>query len=491
MEKLIDKLQGLGSPRILLMGDMMLDEYIYGDIERISPEAPVPILKVVRREDRLGGTGNVGLALNALGAKVDCVGVVGNDDSGARVRKLLAESQIDCDSLVSVDDRPTIVKTRFVGLAQHRHQQQVLRVDTEDILPLPENTRKQLFDSVISKLKSVSLLAIEDYGKGVVGDNTPELISAGREIGIPVVVDPHPMQDFSRYRGASLVTPNRYEAELASGLKIDSDASAEKAAETIIKNFTIDSVLITMDKEGCFVKHAGREGVKIPTRPRSIYDVTGAGDVVMGMISLGLAEGCDLELTAVLANVAGGLEVERFGVVPVSREEIVGELRKMIGLRRSKVMSRERLIAELQRRRRMGDTVVFTNGCFDLLHMGHVAYLQQAREKGTLLVVAINSDDSIRRLKGPGRPIIPQDERAQMLAALEWIDYVTIFDEDTPEKLLDLLRPEILVKGGSTDVIVGHDFVESYGGTVERLDMIQGRSTTDIINSIVEGNSSA
>ncbi|MCK5113256.1 MAG: D-glycero-beta-D-manno-heptose 1-phosphate adenylyltransferase [Phycisphaerae bacterium] len=488
MEKLIDKLESLGSPRILLAGDLMLDEYIYGDIERISPEAPVPVLRVVRREDRLGGTGNVGLALRALNANVDCVGVVGNDAMGQRATGLLKDAGISCDSLVTVDDRPTIVKTRFVGLAQHRHQQQVLRVDTEDVHALTAATTKQLQSLVIAKLKGASLLAIEDYGKGLVDDNTPKLIAAARKMGIPVVVDPHPNQDFTRYRGATLVTPNRYEAELATGIKITSDATAEKAAEAIIKNFGIDNVLITLDKEGCYVKQGSKPGAKIPTRPRTIYDVTGAGDVVMAMVSLGLAEDCDLELTAALANVAGGLEVERFGVVPVSREEIVDELRKMIGLRRSKVMPRDRLAAELQRRRRMGESVVFTNGCFDLLHMGHVAYLQQAREKGSLLVVAINSDDSIRKLKGPGRPIIPEDERAKMLAALEWIDYVTVFDEDTPEALLELLRPDILVKGGSTDVIVGQDFVESYGGVVERLDMVKGRSTTDIINKIVEGN---
>jgi D-beta-D-heptose 7-phosphate kinase/D-beta-D-heptose 1-phosphate adenosyltransferase len=491
MENLINILDGIGSPRVVLVGDLMLDEFVYGDAERISPEAPVPVLRAVRRESRLGGAGNVAMAIRALGGQVAVVGLVGNDSAGKRLIGLLDECDANLDAIIRHQDpdRPTIVKARYVGLAQHRHAQQMLRVDDEDTSPLPDAIRKQLFKAAADQLAGADILALEDYGKGLLdGESLPVLIAEARKRGVKVIVDPVPTDDFSRYRGATILTPNRYEAELASGVRIDSEASAEAAAEKILAITEAEAVVITLDKQGAYLKSAGAAGGSIPTRPRNVYDVTGAGDVVMATLSLAVAGGVGLDDAVALANVAGGLEVERFGVVPVTRDEISDELRSMIGLRRSKIMDREQLVAELERRRRNGATVVFTNGCFDLLHMGHVKYLQQAREKGNCLVVAINSDESVRRLKGSDRPICPQAERAKMLAALECIDYVTIFEEDTPEPLLELLRPEVLVKGGSTPEIVGQGLVEGYGGKVERLELVEGLSTTDIINRILENH---
>jgi len=248
-----------------------------------------------------------------------------------------------------------------------------------------------------------------------------------------------------------------------------------------------EAVVITLDREGAYLltKDLAR---RIPTRPRAVYDGTGAGDEVLAMLATAVAEGCDYEQAVALANVAGGVEVERFGVVPIRRDELEDEMRRLIGLRGGKIVSRERLAEEVARRRGRGETIVFTNGCFDLLHMGHVRYLQEARELGSCLIVAINSDQSVRRLKGPSRPIIGQDERAEMLSAMECVDYVTIFHEDTPCALLELLRPDILAKGGTTSSVVGKEIVEGYGGKVLTLQRVEGLSTTEIIEQIIDRN---
>ena len=302
------------------------------------------------------------------------------------------------------------------------------------------------------------------------------------------MVDPFRLADYRRYRGATVLTPNRWEAARASGVDIVDDASLHRAAEQIALVARADAVVITLDREGVYLYDRAKGGRRVPTRPRSVYDGTGAGDATLAALAVALADGWGLSDAADLANVAGGLEVEQFGVVPITRRQIADELRRMIGLRGGKVLDRGRLQNELSRRRDRGETVVFTNGCFDLLHMGHVRYLREARELGSCLIVAINSDESVRRLKGTSRPVIGQDERAEMLGSLECVDYVTVFDEDTPETLLDHLRPDILVKGGTTDVVVGRELVEGYGGAVRTLSKVDGLSTTDIINRIVEGN---
>jgi D-beta-D-heptose 7-phosphate kinase/D-beta-D-heptose 1-phosphate adenosyltransferase len=489
MERLLDIFDGIdgaGAPRVVLAGDFMLDEYVHGDVDRISQEAPIPILRVTRREYRSGGAGNVATAIAALGGRVECVGVVGGDPQAKKVIEPLTAAGVGTAGLVALPDRPTTIKTRYVGLAQHKNPHQILRVDDEVTTPLPDDVAKKLIDAVAAALDKDTILAFQDHNKGVLTDATAQaMIAAARKAGAKVVVDPAPVAEAGRYRGATLLTPNRHEAALAGGVTITNEASCRAAAEKILKLTDAQAVVITLDAQGSYLFDA-QGGRMIPTTPRAVADGTGAGDAVMAMLCVALAGGCETAAAVELANVAGGLEVERFGVVPVTRDEIRDELRRRIGLRRSKIMDRKRLTRELERIRRDGGTVVFTNGCFDLLHMGHVNYLQQAREHGTCLVVAINSDAGVQRLKGPTRPVIGQDERAKMLASLECIDFVTIFDEDTPEALLELLRPEVLVKGGSTDVIVGKDFVERYGGKVQRLDLIAGMSTTDIINRIVE-----
>ncbi len=486
MNHLLDCLARFGSSRIALVGDFILDRYIYGDVERINPEAPVPVLRIVRRTSSVGGAGNVAAAVPALGVGVSCLGVIGKDAEGDELIHLMMSAGADTSGLIRLADRPTCVKTRFVGLAQHRRAQQMLRVDEECTAPLSAAVQAALRAAVKNAIRQCSILTLEDYNKGVLTDQSaPQFIADAVSAGKPVIVDPACMDSFERYRGATVIKPNRYEAELASGVKIVDDASLEAAARRLIDQVQCKAVIITLDKEGALLCLAGGPCKRIPhRRPRAVYDVSGAGDETLAVLAVGLAEGLDYERAVELSNVAGGLEVEKFGFVPIAREELADELRLMIGLRGDKVLPRARLADELAKRRQRGETIVFTNGVFDLLHMGHVRYLRQARELGNCLVVATNSDASVRRLKGPTRPVIGEAERSEMLGSLECVDYVTIFDEDTPEELLKLLRPDILAKGGTTPVIVGREFVEGYGGKVMNLDKVDGLSTTEIINRI-------
>ena len=487
MRHLIDILERLGSPRVALLGDFMLDRYVTGDVERISPEAPVPVLKSLRTDLRPGGAGNVATAILALGGQVACIGVRGDDPEGEELVNLLVTAGGETPALMRLGSRRTTIKTRYVGLSQHRNAQQILRVDTDPTGWLDASVYVSIEAAVRSEVRAGGVLAIQDHDKGVLTDETgPKVIAAARGGSVPVVVDPARLRDYRRYAGATLLTPNRYEAQLATGIEIRDEASRAAASGRILEVTGAEAVLITLDREGSFLQLAGGEARHLPTRPRAVCDGAGAGDETLAALSVALAGGEDWFSAAALANVAGGLEVERFGVVPVRREEVLDELHRLLGLRGAKVMARESLAQEVARRRAQGQTIVFTNGCFDLLHMGHVRYLQQARRLGSCLIVAINSDDSVRRLKGPKRPVIGADERAEMLGSLECVDYVTVFDEDTPIPLLELVRPDILAKGGTTPEIVGQELVEGYGGRVLRLELVAGLSTTQIIDRIVE-----
>jgi len=486
MQHLIECLDGLGRPKVALVGDLILDRYVYGDSERISPEAPVPVLRVVARESRPGGAGSVAANIIALGGRVSCVSLVGQDAAGDELLSWLSAAGVETSALTRLPGRATTVKQRLIGLAQHRHRQQMLRVDAECLDPLPPEAHRTLRASLRSVLTGCDCVAIEDYDKGLLTESsTPPLIADARAAGVPIVVDPAAIADYRRYRGATIITPNRYEATLASGIEIADDDSLARCAARLLDITAAESVVITLDREGAYLGRRDGAGRRIPTRQRAVYDVTGAGDAVLAMLSIALGGRCSLDVAVALANVAGGLEVERFGVVPIGRDEVAGELRRGVGLRSGKVVARGHLAEEVARRRRGGETVAFTNGCFDLLHLGHVRYLQQARQCGACLIVGINSDDSVRRLKGPTRPVISEVERGEMLASLECVDYVTVFDEDTPEALLEVIRPDVLIKGGSTGEIVGQAFVEGYGGQVLKMPLVEGPSTTEIINRIL------
>jgi D-beta-D-heptose 7-phosphate kinase/D-beta-D-heptose 1-phosphate adenosyltransferase len=487
-ETLMKTVEGLTSGSILLLGDFMLDCYIHGDIERISPEAPVPVMKALSRESRPGGAGSVAANIRALDARVICLGVVGDDEAGSELCRKLSLTGANIDHLLSLPGRPTTLKERFVGLAQHRHGQQVLRVDHEDSSELPRTIGDQLLADLKKLLPKVDILCLEDYGKGLLSHHLCRAaIDLAKKARKPVLVDPARTADFSKYAGADLITPNRFEASLAAGLQITDPDSLSLAAEKLLAAGKFNALVITLDKEGAYLLQKGQAGSLIPTRPREVYDVTGAGDVVLAALAVGLASGCDLPGAVAFANIAGGLAVEKPGAATVSRQEILADLIAGQAGFSGKIRTAEQLAQELQPFRRNSQTIVFTNGCFDVLHMGHISLLAQARAKGDVLVVGLNSDESIRANKGPDRPVCSEQQRAGVLAGLESVDYVVIFNDTEPIKLLDKLRPDILVKGEDCIErgVVGRELVEAYGGKVELVPMVPECSTTNIIQTIL------
>jgi D-beta-D-heptose 7-phosphate kinase/D-beta-D-heptose 1-phosphate adenosyltransferase len=497
--ELIKMVEGLGTPRILVVGDLILDRYVFGDAERISQEAPIQVLKVAHEETRLGGAGAVVNNLCKLGAQVDVFGVVGADPDGEELKAHLARIGAETKGVLTASDgRPTTRKTRFVGRAQHRIPQQVLRVDWEQPDDLSDADQAAViadFRRVLAQARPDAVL-LSDYGKGVLtaGLTAQSIeVAAAAEPGIPVVVDPLKSADYTKYRGATVLTPNRVEAEVASGVRLagDDPAALERAAAGLVNRLDLQALVITLDKAGAYLRHRDEAtGSLVPTRPRHVYDNAGAGDMVVAVMALAMAGGADVHRAVQLANVAGGLEVEKFGVQPVTREEMVLDLLGEARRSGDKVRTTEALLADLGRHRARGETVVFTNGCFDILHAGHIEYLAFASRQGDVLVVGLNSDRSVRSIKGPERPVCPQDQRARVLSAVEAIDYIVVFDEDTPQRLIEAVRPDILVKGEDwrDKGVVGREFVESHGGRVVLAPLVQGLSTTDLVNRIREND---
>ncbi len=487
---LIDEMERLGTPRILVIGDLILDRYVWGDAERISQEAPVILLREDRQETRLGGAANVANMLRGLDAEVTLAGVVGWDADGKLVAEELTRAGVDCTALVCDNDRPTTCKVRFMGRAQHRHPHQMLRVDREVRHPIRTEIANQLLEAILPRLSEFQAVLISDYAKGVCTREVVQpIIAAARAAGLPVVVDPAAGGDYNLYRGATGVTPNRSETHKATGIEVRSIDAAYQAGRVLVEKFGLEMAFVTLDRDGIVLARRGSDPVHLPTRIREVYDVTGAGDMVLAMFGLGMAAAIEPTKLCRLANVAGGLEVEQVGVVRISRKEILTDL--LHGSRRShgKVCLLDELSRHVSARHKAGQKVVLTNGCFDLLHVGHVSYLKEAAREGDCLIVAINSDDSVRRLnKAPDRPIFDQDYRAQMLAGLESVDYVVVFDEDTPHAILQTLQPDVLVKGGTyrDDEIVGREVVIEYGGRVKALGITPGVSTTEIVRRLRE-----
>lgn len=473
--------------RVLLVGDFMLDRYVYGDAERISPEAPVQVLRIVERQDNVGGAGSVAMNVCALGAQVFCFGLVGRDAEGELVRSRLAAAGADVDGLLAVADRPTITKTRFVGLAEHRHRQQMLRVDDEIIRPPAAADVQTLLAGMRAAVARVDVVCLEDYAKGLLCDEIcAAVIAEARRLNKPVYVDPARAREWDKYTGCTLLTPNRAELELAVGQRIpDSDLAA--AAGKLAQRLQARCLVVTLGRDGALLVTPDEQGVLFPTTPRAVYDNTGAGDAVLAMMAVAAAAGAALEDAVRLANVAGGLEVSKFGCVPITRDEVLRDLEQRQGGGRSKIRSVAELVPELTARRQRGETVVFTNGCFDILHTGHVELLERARALGSLLVVGLNSDSSVRGLgKGDDRPVRNERDRARLLAALEAVDYVVIFSEPDPARLIEQVAPDVLVKGGdwAGKRVVGQDFVEARGGRVALIELLQGYSTTGELERI-------
>lgn len=496
MEKLIELFDNWQTKRVFVVGDFMLDQVVYGNAERLSPDAPVPVLSVEREEYNPGGASNVCMDLAALRCDVTCFGVTGSDEAATRLRTELDRAGCRTDGLVANDQRPTTVKRSYVGLAQHRHPQKMFRADIENTHPLDETTRREILDLLERYISDADILCIEDYDKGVVdGELCQRVIELANKADVPVIVDPASIADYDRYRGATAITPNRTEAELATGMSAKSAEDVTEVANKLLERHDFEIVVLTLDKQGALFAQKGDKAKIIPTVARSVYDVTGAGDMVLAALASARANGASWESAVQLANVAAGLEVEKFGVVPITLEEIYLSVLKQNHADVGKLRTIEQLSLEIDAHKQQGKKIVFTNGCFDLLHTGHVELLRAARAMGDLLVLAVNSDSSIRTLKGDNRPIIPQAERVKLLSELECVDYVVLFgdgsgtDLDTPKNLLEKLKPDVLVKGGTyeREEIVGRDIVEAYGGELKIVTPVEGVSTTEILKKIRRG----
>ncbi|WP_417357899.1 bifunctional D-glycero-beta-D-manno-heptose-7-phosphate kinase/D-glycero-beta-D-manno-heptose 1-phosphate adenylyltransferase HldE [Gallaecimonas pentaromativorans] len=460
--------------KVLVVGDVMLDRYWHGATKRISPEAPVPVVKVEQREDRPGGAANVALNVAALGGKTLLQGLVGNDEPAQTLKDSLAGVGVQSE-LVTVDTHPTITKLRVLS----RHQQ-LLRLDFEDAFSA-ENAA--LLRAPFAKaLGQCDVVVLSDYAKGALAD-VEHLISEARLAGKPVLVDPKGT-DFGRYRGATLLTPNLSEFEAVVGHCADEDTLVSKGLE-LIERFELEAMLVTRSEHGMTLLQKGQAPVHLPATAKEVFDVTGAGDTVISTLASALSAGCTLAESCALANLAAGIVVGKVGTSTVSTVElaaILGQERELgFG-----ALSEDQLVLAVRDAQRRGEKVVMTNGCFDILHAGHVSYLQQARAQGDRLIVAVNSDDSVRRLKGDGRPVNNLERRMAVLAALGAVDWVVDFGEDTPQRLIARVLPNLLVKGGDykPEDIAGGKEVIANGGEVRVLGFEDGVSTTAIINRI-------
>jgi D-beta-D-heptose 7-phosphate kinase/D-beta-D-heptose 1-phosphate adenosyltransferase len=459
--------------RVMVVGDLMLDRYWQGPASRISPEAPVPVVRVDVTQERPGGAANVALNMTSLGVGVVLGGLVGDDEAGRALAAGLAAAEVEC-SIQRHAAVPTITKLRV--LSQH---QQLIRLDFER--PLQQVDVTDMEDRCLERLPGCRALILSDYAKGTL-QHPQRFILAANEAGIPVLVDPKGT-DFERYRGASLLTPNLKEFEAVVGA-CERDQALIERGENLRQALQLQALLITLSERGMLLLQQGESPLHLPTRAREVFDVTGAGDTVIALLGAGIAAGMELAPAAGLANLAAGLMVGKLGTGSVTLEELKGALRQHGDW--SSILDRQELLEAVREARYQGERIVMTNGCFDILHEGHVDYLQQARRLGDRLIVAVNDDASVRRLKGAGRPVNSLGQRMAVLAGLASVDWVVPFSEDTPEALICAVKPDLLVKGGDyrPEQIAGYDCVVQNGGRVQVLGYLAGRSTSRILDAI-------
>ena len=477
---------GWRSARILVIGDVMLDKYIWGDVERISPEAPVPVVRATWQNERPGGAANVAMNLAGLGACVTVTGFAGGDEEQERLESMLAEAGIE-PALTEVAGVPTTTKLRvFSG------NQQMMRLDTE-VAPSPSDCAYSTLLKTVSKaLPNADAVVLSDYAKGVLTESVCRtIIDEANNLEGPVLVDPK-QRSFSRYRGATTICPNLKELSAVTGEPVADIDRLLAAGQAQLDLLDMEFMVVTMGAKGIAVLCKDSR-LHAPAVARQVYDVSGAGDTVIAVLALAMA--CDVEIEAAvqLANLAAGIVVNKVGTVPIQREELLGALSQERALHMDeKVLPLERLLSRLAMWRSAGDRVVFTNGCFDILHIGHITLLERARRKGDRLIVAVNSDASVRRLKGRSRPIAAESERARILAALSAVDAVVVFNESTPLKLIEEIRPDVLVKGGDyrEEAVVGAHEVRAWGGRVELIPLVEGISTTRLIAKATPKSSS-
>ncbi len=474
-------LEGDKIARVMVIGDLILDEYIWGSVNRISPEAPVPVLESKSENRAIGGAGNVANNLVALGCEVYIVGAIGQDEKGDRLIELLQERGVNTEGIYRYLHRPTTSKIRILA-----HNQQILRIDKEDDRQIPEEVEQKFIAYINKILPSMDGVICSDYQKGML---TPKILQAimkrAKNSKKEVIVDPKG-DDFSIYKGASLITPNKKEIEGAVPIKINNEEDMERAAQYLMTLTKAKAVLVTRGKEGMTLYQAKSKPVEISTRAREVFDVTGAGDTAISVLARAVFHGLDYQEAATLANMAAGIVVGKLGTAVVTLKEINHYLQEELLRVSSNVLDFSELSQIISHAKSLGKKVVFTNGCFDIIHGGHIEFLQRAKALGDVLVVGLNSDDSVRHLKGDGRPIKNEHERANILSALKYVDYITIFNELTPESLIRGVRPDVLVKGDDykLEEVVGRDIVESYGARVELVPIVQGLSTTGTVEKI-------
>jgi D-beta-D-heptose 7-phosphate kinase/D-beta-D-heptose 1-phosphate adenosyltransferase len=474
--------RNFGAPTALVVGDVMLDKYVWGDVERISPEAPVPVLRIARTSEQPGGAANVAMNLAGLGASVTVLGFGGGDDDQHVLETLLAGARVN--SIIVRSAAATTTKLRV--LSGH---QQLLRLDNEiRRTDLCTNTGEELLGHAMAKLRQSSVLVLSDYAKGVLSQRVSRtLITEARRLQIPVVVDPK-SSDFNRYHGATTICPNAKELAQVTGESPSDLKWLLAAGQKLVAALNLQHMLVTLSEKGIAILRQDSQQL-IPATARQVFDVSGAGDTVAAIIAASIAARLPVEHAVELANLAAGIVIGKVGTVPIQREELLGALSANLPWDAiDKVLSREALQEQVSRWRSRGQRIVFTNGCFDILHVGHVSLLQRARGLGDRLIVGLNSDRSVRRLKGLRRPVVCEEDRARLLAALAAVDAVVVFDEPTPLRLIECLRPDVLVKGGdyAGPDIVGAPEVCSWGGRLELVPLVAGYSTTRLIEEMTE-----
>jgi D-beta-D-heptose 7-phosphate kinase/D-beta-D-heptose 1-phosphate adenosyltransferase len=462
--------------RVLVYGDLMLDRYWYGHASRISPEAPVPVVHVRNHTVRPGGAANVALNVASLGGKVTVMGLVGDDLEAQQLREALQQERVDCEFL-TIPHHPTVTKLRVIG-----QQQQLIRMDFEE--PFIEVNDDALFEIYCRELQRTHVVVLSDYAKGAL-HHSQKLIQMARQNGISVLVDPK-SRDLGRYRGATLITPNKAEFESIIGPWQNEDEMVEKA-QKLIHYFELGGLLVTRGKDGMTLIQHNQPVQHFSAKAREVYDVTGAGDTVIGVIAAMISAGRDIKEAVRISNIAAGLVVMKLGAASVTAPELRRAVLRQGSLLEG-ILTEEELIEAVADARAHGETIVMTNGCFDILHAGHIQYLQQAKALGKRLIVAVNDDASVKMLKGPQRPLNSLIERMTVLSALRAVDWVVSFNEATPERLIRRIMPDVLVKGGDYKVeeVAGAQAVLAQGGVVKILDFLPGCSTTKLINKIQE-----
>ena len=463
-------------PNILVVGDLMIDHYLWGSCERISPEAPVQVVDIAKETTVLGGAGNVINNLKALGANVSVSSVIGDDDNGVELINMLNSIDVDCKNIIIKNGRKTSKKSRVIAVSQ-----QILRYDKESKNDIDSSSVDRILDSLNGDISKYDMVILSDYGKGILTDELCQgVIKLSNKNGVRVLVDPKG-SDFSKYKGAYLLTPNKKEAVLATNINIKDEVSLKEALLKLKTDCDLGISLITLSEDGIAIYDD--ELKRFPTVAKEVFDVTGAGDTVIASIAFALSAGKSIEETAKFANLAAGVVVGKIGSATVTLDEIEeyeATLHKSTS--DAHIKSFEEISSLVERYKQNGKKVVFTNGCFDILHVGHVKYLQIAKSFGDVLIVGLNSDESVSRLKGPERPVNIAEDRAYILAALEAVDFVVPFGDDTPYELIKMIKPDVLVKGGDYEgkEVVGTEFA----GELKLVDFVDGKSTTKTIQKI-------